>query len=91
MRMGMPIRRAYQRFGLSAGSSRVRSPYRLFIWLLPFALVAVAGLGLAADAESESPQDAAESLGLEGLVSNSIANAAVIVPHERAVHPTRRV
>jgi uncharacterized BrkB/YihY/UPF0761 family membrane protein len=50
--------------------------YRLFIWLLPFALVAVAGLGLAADAESESPQDAAQSLGLEGLVSNSIANAA---------------
>lgn len=50
--------------------------YRLFIWLLPLALVAVAGLGIAADASSGSPEEAAESLGIEGLVSNSIANAA---------------
>jgi uncharacterized BrkB/YihY/UPF0761 family membrane protein len=50
--------------------------YRLFIWLLPLALVAVAGLGFAADASSGSPEEAAESLGIEGLVSNSIANAA---------------
>jgi membrane protein len=50
--------------------------YRLFIWLLPLALVAVAGLGIAADASSESPDEAARTLGLEGLVSNSIANAA---------------
>jgi uncharacterized BrkB/YihY/UPF0761 family membrane protein len=50
--------------------------YRLVIWLLPLALVAVAGLGIAAEARSETPQDAAESLGMAGLVSNSIANAA---------------
>jgi uncharacterized BrkB/YihY/UPF0761 family membrane protein len=50
--------------------------YRLFIWLLPLALVAVAGLGFAADASSGTPQDAAESLGLQGLVTNSVANAA---------------
>jgi uncharacterized BrkB/YihY/UPF0761 family membrane protein len=50
--------------------------YRLFIWLLPLALVAVAGLGFAADAASKSPEDTAESLGLEGLISSSIANAA---------------
>jgi membrane protein len=50
--------------------------YRLFIWLLPLALVVVAGLGIAADASSGSPEEAAESLGFEGLVSNSIANAA---------------
>lgn len=50
--------------------------YRLFIWLLPLALVAVAGLGIAADASSGSPEDAAASLGLEGLISNSVANAA---------------
>jgi uncharacterized BrkB/YihY/UPF0761 family membrane protein len=50
--------------------------YRLFIWLLPLALIVVAGLGFAADASSESPEEAAESLGLEGLVSHSIANAA---------------
>jgi uncharacterized BrkB/YihY/UPF0761 family membrane protein len=50
--------------------------YRLFIWLLPLALVVVAGLGIAAHAESESPQDAANSLGLAGLVSNSIATSS---------------
>lgn len=50
--------------------------YRLFIWLLPLALIAVAGLGFAADASSESLEEAAHSLGLEGLISNSIANAA---------------
>jgi uncharacterized BrkB/YihY/UPF0761 family membrane protein len=50
--------------------------YRLFIWLLPLALVAVAGLGIAADASSETPEEAATSLGFEGLVSSSIANAA---------------
>jgi uncharacterized BrkB/YihY/UPF0761 family membrane protein len=50
--------------------------YRLFIWLLPLALVAVAGLGLAAEAKSETPQNAAESLGLAGIVTNSVAAAA---------------
>jgi uncharacterized BrkB/YihY/UPF0761 family membrane protein len=50
--------------------------YRLFIWLLPLALVLVAGLGIAADATSESPQEAAKSLGLAGLVSNSISSTA---------------
>jgi uncharacterized BrkB/YihY/UPF0761 family membrane protein len=50
--------------------------YRLFIWLLPLALVAVAGLGIASDASSESPQDAAESVGLASLVSSSVASAA---------------
>jgi uncharacterized BrkB/YihY/UPF0761 family membrane protein len=50
--------------------------YRLFIWLLPLALVAVAGLGVAAEAKSETPEDAAESLGMAGLVSNSIAASA---------------
>jgi uncharacterized BrkB/YihY/UPF0761 family membrane protein len=50
--------------------------YRFFIWLLPLALVLVAGLGLGAAAASESPQSAAKSLGLAGLVSNSVASAA---------------
>src|SRR5580765_7200151 len=34
--------------------------YRLFIWLLPLALVLVAGLGIAADSASESPEQAAD-------------------------------
>jgi uncharacterized BrkB/YihY/UPF0761 family membrane protein len=50
--------------------------YRLFIWLLPAALVAVVGLGIAADAAGESPDQAAKSVGLLGLVSNSVASAA---------------
>jgi uncharacterized BrkB/YihY/UPF0761 family membrane protein len=50
--------------------------YRLFIWLLPFALVVVVGLGIAADATSESPEEAANSVGLAALVSSSIASAA---------------
>ncbi len=50
--------------------------YRLFIWLLPLALVAVAGLGFAADAASRTPESAAESMGMLGLVSNSVASAA---------------
>jgi uncharacterized BrkB/YihY/UPF0761 family membrane protein len=50
--------------------------YRLFIWLLPLALVAVVGLGLAADAASQSPEEAANSVGLASLVSSSVASAA---------------
>jgi uncharacterized BrkB/YihY/UPF0761 family membrane protein len=50
--------------------------YRFFIWLLPFGLVLVAGLGLAADAANKSPVEAAKILGLAGLVSQSIAAAA---------------
>ena len=50
--------------------------YRLFIWLLPLALVAVAGLGIASSAVARSPESAAKSAGLAGLVSNSVAGAA---------------
>ena len=50
--------------------------YRFFIWLLPLALVFVAGLGLGASAASDSPQQAANKLGLAGLVSNSVSSAA---------------
>jgi uncharacterized BrkB/YihY/UPF0761 family membrane protein len=50
--------------------------YRLFIWLLPFALVLVAGLGVAADAADRSAESAAEEVGLGELVSGSIEGAA---------------
>ena len=50
--------------------------YRLFIWLLPLALVFVAGFGVAASQASDSPQKAARSLGLAGIVSGSVAGAA---------------
>ena len=50
--------------------------YRLFIWLLPLALVLIAGLGVISSAESSSPESVARSTGLTGLVSSSVANAA---------------
>jgi len=50
--------------------------YRFFIWLLPLALVAVWGLGITADATSQSPEEAAHSVGLAALVSSSVASAA---------------
>jgi uncharacterized BrkB/YihY/UPF0761 family membrane protein len=50
--------------------------YRLFIWILPLTFVAIAGLGFASDAASRSPQSAARSMGLAGLVSSSVASAA---------------
>ena len=50
--------------------------YRLFIWMLPLALVVVGGLGIAADAAEETPEEAADSLGMGGLISHSIASAA---------------
>lgn len=50
--------------------------YRFFIWLLPLALVSVAGLGLAADAASQGPEETARKLGISGLFSSSVANAA---------------
>jgi uncharacterized BrkB/YihY/UPF0761 family membrane protein len=63
--------------------------YRLFIWMLPLALVFVAGFGVAASQASDSPEKAARSpammlpptsasrsLGLAGIVSGSVAGAA---------------
>jgi membrane protein len=50
--------------------------YRLFIWLLPLALVAIGGIGVGAAAASDSASSAARSLGLRGVVSHSVAQAA---------------
>ena len=50
--------------------------YRMFIWLLPAALVAVAGLGVATDAAGTSPAEAADASGLAGLVTSSVSAAA---------------
>lgn len=50
--------------------------YRVFIWMLPLSLVLVGLLGVASDATGESPKETAESSGLAGLVSSSVAEAA---------------
>src|SRR5580765_1326591 len=50
--------------------------FRLFIWLLPFGLVLVGGLGVVASASSDSPEHTAGKAGLAGLVSKSVQDAA---------------
>ena len=57
--------------GLMAGALA----YRLFIWLLPFALVVVGGIGVAAAASEPSAQTT-HALGISGIVSSSVAEAA---------------
>jgi membrane protein len=58
--------------GLMAGALA----YRFFFWLLPFALVLVAGIGFLASADETAPQDLAESFGVVGFAAQSIADAA---------------
>jgi uncharacterized BrkB/YihY/UPF0761 family membrane protein len=50
--------------------------YRLFIWLLPFGLVFVGGLGVIADSSSDSPKGVAAKLGVGGIVSSSLNSAS---------------
>jgi uncharacterized BrkB/YihY/UPF0761 family membrane protein len=50
--------------------------YRLFLWFLPFVLVLVAGLGIYADASDQTAREAADQVGLAGLVLQSVSEAA---------------
>ena len=50
--------------------------YRLFIWMLPFALVLVGVLGVVSDVTGEVPREAVAGTGLAGLVTKSVATAA---------------
>jgi uncharacterized BrkB/YihY/UPF0761 family membrane protein len=50
--------------------------YRLFIWLLPFGLVFVGGLGVIAGASSDSPKGVASKLGVGGIISSSLDSAS---------------
>jgi uncharacterized BrkB/YihY/UPF0761 family membrane protein len=59
--------------------------HRLFLWLLPFTLVLVAGLGFLASANRESPADLAEALGVVGLAADSIARAAADAERARFI------
>jgi uncharacterized BrkB/YihY/UPF0761 family membrane protein len=58
--------------GLLAGALA----YRLFVLLLPTALLFVSGLGLYADAANESPGKVAEQAGLHGLIASQVASTA---------------
>jgi uncharacterized BrkB/YihY/UPF0761 family membrane protein len=50
--------------------------YRLFLWLLPFGLVVVGGLGVVADTTSRSPKSVGATLGIGGIVSGSLHSAS---------------
>jgi uncharacterized BrkB/YihY/UPF0761 family membrane protein len=59
--------------------------HRLFLWLLPFTLVLVAGLGFLESANHENPEDLADTLGVVGLAAESIARAAADAEHARLI------
>ena len=58
--------------GLLAGALA----YRLFVLLLPSALLFVSGLGLYAGAVDKTPSTAAEEAGLHGLIAAQVASTA---------------
>jgi membrane protein len=58
--------------GLFAGALA----YRLFVLLLPTALLFVSGLGLYADAADKSPTTVAKEAGLTGLIASEVASTA---------------
>jgi uncharacterized BrkB/YihY/UPF0761 family membrane protein len=50
--------------------------YRIFIWLLPFALAAVLGLALAVEQTDGNVAEAVRDAGLTGFIAGSVADAA---------------
>lgn len=58
--------------GLLAGALA----YRLFVFLLPTALLLVSGLGLYAGTVDKSPSKVASEAGLHGLIASEVASAA---------------
>jgi membrane protein len=58
--------------GLLAGALA----YRMFVLLLPTALLLVSGLGLYADTVDKSPSKVAADTGLHGLIASEVASAA---------------
>ena len=59
--------------------------YRLFLWLLPFTLVIVGGLGFLEASSHDTPKDLADNLGVVGLASKSVSEAAADAEHARFV------
>ena len=50
--------------------------YRLFLWMLPFALVLSAGLGFLRSASEKNPNEAAHDLGLSAYVASVVSDAS---------------
>lgn len=63
-------------FSIGGGLLAGALAYRLFVLLLPTALLLVSGLGLYADASDESTSKVAKDAGLHGLVASQVASSA---------------
>lgn len=59
--------------------------YRLFLWLLPFTLVIVAGLGFLEASDHDNPSELADKLGVVGLASKSVSEAAADAERARYI------
>jgi uncharacterized BrkB/YihY/UPF0761 family membrane protein len=59
--------------------------YRLFLWLLPFTLLIVGGLGFLEASDHDNPSDLAANLGVVGLASKSVSDAAADAEHTRYI------
>jgi uncharacterized BrkB/YihY/UPF0761 family membrane protein len=59
--------------------------YRLFLWLLPFTLVLVAGLGFLASASEDGPKDLADRIGVVGIAAESISRAGADAEQARFI------
>lgn len=59
--------------------------YRLFLWLLPFTLVLVGGLGFLEASDHDNPSDLADNLGVVGLASKSVSEAAADAERARFI------
>ena len=59
--------------------------YRLFLWLLPFTLLIVAGLGFLEASDHDDPSKLADNLGVVGLASKSVSEAAADGEHARYI------
>ncbi len=58
--------------GLLAGAVA----FRLFLWLVPFALLLVGLLGAVTDLEDSAPDDLSGSLGLQGALAKTLSESA---------------
>lgn len=67
------VDRDAERFGgLFAGALA----YRLFLWLVPFALLSVGLLGAVTEADEGTPDSLVSDLGLQGALADSVRNGA---------------
>jgi uncharacterized BrkB/YihY/UPF0761 family membrane protein len=72
--IGWQVNRCLRRVG--SGALAALLAYRVFIWLLPLAFVAVAALGIYAEETDTSADEIVEQFGLAGYFASSVAQTA---------------